>query len=299
MQIHINRGGQQLGPFSIEEINRKLADGTLSLTDQAWYEGASGWGPLSSVPGLTTAGSAPAVAMSTPPPSTAPVVSAPRPTGGPAAYTVQPAQKYTGMAVTSWILLGLTALLSIVPILGFGAWVLAFIVIPIVLILAVIILTRGGTAQGIFLLITSLFFVPAFIFIAPFVSTVISVGTYEKAQEKQIMGNLAKLSEAKAKWVAQTKATDGATVTISALLPYLDGKDLKSVMGETYDPMPVGEEPTATLPATKSLGTHAKGAVLTAGSVSSAAGSPSPTTRPTEKDNNAEPDSPSPTPQEL
>lgn len=44
MQIHIARDGKQLGPFSLEEINRQLAAGTLSLSDQAWYEGAAGWG---------------------------------------------------------------------------------------------------------------------------------------------------------------------------------------------------------------------------------------------------------------
>lgn len=53
MQIHIARDGKQLGPFSLEEINRQLAAGTVSLTDNAWYEGASGWAPLSTVPGVT------------------------------------------------------------------------------------------------------------------------------------------------------------------------------------------------------------------------------------------------------
>ena len=47
MQIHIARNGQRMGPFSLEEINRQLAAGTLSLSDQAWYEGAGGWVPLS------------------------------------------------------------------------------------------------------------------------------------------------------------------------------------------------------------------------------------------------------------
>ena len=41
-----------MGPFSLEEINRQLAAGTLSLSDQAWYEGAAGWAPLSTVPGV-------------------------------------------------------------------------------------------------------------------------------------------------------------------------------------------------------------------------------------------------------
>jgi hypothetical protein len=52
MQIHIARDGKQLGPFTLEEINRQLAAGTLSLSDNAWYEGASGWAALSTVPGV-------------------------------------------------------------------------------------------------------------------------------------------------------------------------------------------------------------------------------------------------------
>ena len=52
MQIHIARNGQPMGPFSLEEVNRQLAAGTLNLSDQAWYEGAAGWAPLSSVPGV-------------------------------------------------------------------------------------------------------------------------------------------------------------------------------------------------------------------------------------------------------
>ncbi len=53
MQIHIARNGQPVGPFSLEEVNRQLAAETLSLSDQAWYEGAAGWAPLSTVPGVT------------------------------------------------------------------------------------------------------------------------------------------------------------------------------------------------------------------------------------------------------
>jgi uncharacterized protein DUF4190/uncharacterized protein DUF4339 len=53
MQIHIARDGKQLGPFSLAEINRQLSAGILSLTDNAWYEGASEWAPLSTIPGVT------------------------------------------------------------------------------------------------------------------------------------------------------------------------------------------------------------------------------------------------------
>jgi hypothetical protein len=55
MQIHVARDGKQLGPFPLEEINRQLAAGTLSLSDQAWYEGAAGWAALSTVPGVSAA----------------------------------------------------------------------------------------------------------------------------------------------------------------------------------------------------------------------------------------------------
>jgi hypothetical protein len=66
MQIHIARDGQPVGPFSLEEINRQLAAGTLSLSDQAWYEGAAGWAPLSTVPGVSGSTSPSSVAPTEP-----------------------------------------------------------------------------------------------------------------------------------------------------------------------------------------------------------------------------------------
>ena len=59
MQIHIARAGQQMGPFSLDEVNRQLAAGTLSLSDLGWYEGAAGWGALSSVPGVGAGAASP------------------------------------------------------------------------------------------------------------------------------------------------------------------------------------------------------------------------------------------------
>ena len=86
----------------------------------------------------------------------------------------------------------------------------------------------------------------------------------EHKQEAQIMENLRALEAAKARWVAQTKVTDGAYTTVAGLAAYLDGKEIKPVVGETYDPRPIGQKPIATLPATKSLAGHGKGGVLTA-----------------------------------
>ena len=50
--IHILRDGQQFGPYSLQEVNAFLADGSLLSTDLAWYEGAPEWIPITDVPGV-------------------------------------------------------------------------------------------------------------------------------------------------------------------------------------------------------------------------------------------------------
>src|SRR5204863_5803121 len=98
MQIHVARDGKELGVYSLEEVNRQLVAGTLRLTDQAWYEGATGWAPLSTVPGVAAApASAPAGA--TPPVSPLPV--APTPAVTPAALV--PQRRTEQLAVLSLI----------------------------------------------------------------------------------------------------------------------------------------------------------------------------------------------------
>ena len=52
MQIFIQHNGQQCGPFSPDQIRAGLGDGTYQLSELAWYEGATGWLPLSTVPGI-------------------------------------------------------------------------------------------------------------------------------------------------------------------------------------------------------------------------------------------------------
>jgi hypothetical protein len=78
MQIHVARDGKQLGIFSLEEINRQLAAGTLNLSDQAWYEGAAGWAALSTVPGVSAAAPASAPQISPAPAAGAPMTLAPQ-----------------------------------------------------------------------------------------------------------------------------------------------------------------------------------------------------------------------------
>ena len=65
--IHVMRDGQQFGPYTIEDINAYMAQGTLLPTDQAWYEGAANWMPITDVPGVVhDAAPAPVVAGADP-----------------------------------------------------------------------------------------------------------------------------------------------------------------------------------------------------------------------------------------
>ncbi len=52
MQIFIQHLGQQCGPFTVDQVRADLANGTYQLAELAWYEGATGWLPLSTVPGI-------------------------------------------------------------------------------------------------------------------------------------------------------------------------------------------------------------------------------------------------------
>jgi len=67
MQVHLERSGQQFGPYSIEKINAYLSSGQVLPTDMAWYDGAPGWIPLTQVPGVQTGD--PPSAPSAPPPT--------------------------------------------------------------------------------------------------------------------------------------------------------------------------------------------------------------------------------------
>jgi len=59
MNIHVDRNGERFGPYSLEEVNRYLAEGTLLPSDLGWYEGAENWAPLDQIEGII-AGAEPA-----------------------------------------------------------------------------------------------------------------------------------------------------------------------------------------------------------------------------------------------
>jgi hypothetical protein len=52
MKIWINRAGQNLGTFTLEEVQRGLNQGLYVPTDLAWQEGMESWKPLAEFAGL-------------------------------------------------------------------------------------------------------------------------------------------------------------------------------------------------------------------------------------------------------
>ena len=70
MEVHIDRGGQRFGPYSVEQVNSHLADGTILPTDLGWTDGMTDWVPVTQVAGVTFAAAAATAAV--PPPTPAP-----------------------------------------------------------------------------------------------------------------------------------------------------------------------------------------------------------------------------------
>ena len=274
MQIYVGKNGKQLGPFSLEEINRKLADGTFAGTDLAWYEGAAGWAPLSGVAGVVIPAAAPA---STPAPPAAPAPTPVQPAPAPAAAPVRPSAPivqpapaprggYKTLSLLSWALLGLTFFISFIPFLGCGSWILAWPVAVAAIIMGIIVLTRGGTMQGIFIILAGVLIVPLSL-MGQFASLAVFGGAVDRQQQTQVLGNLRAIESAKDQYVAQTKAAVGAPVTMANLTSYLTGREIKPAVEEQYDPKPVGLAPIATIPAGKTLGKFKAGDVVTAASL--------------------------------
>ena len=66
MLIHIHRDGEQFGPYTLEDLNTYLQQGSLLTTDQAWWEGGPGWVPMEQVPGVILPGGNPPISQVAP-----------------------------------------------------------------------------------------------------------------------------------------------------------------------------------------------------------------------------------------
>jgi uncharacterized RDD family membrane protein YckC len=65
MEIYISRAGERVGPYSLVEVNRQLAAGTLTPHDLGWSESSPGWKPLLSFAGVIVPGGASSSAVPT------------------------------------------------------------------------------------------------------------------------------------------------------------------------------------------------------------------------------------------
>lgn len=110
MQYHVAKNGEKLGPFSREEVYRRLTTGELNGNDLGWHEGLPEWQPLSQL--LPPPQAAPPVPTLTPASVFAP---------GGATIPAGPA-KTSGAAVGSLIcgILGLFLLLPSLPAVILG-----------------------------------------------------------------------------------------------------------------------------------------------------------------------------------
>ena len=83
---------------------------------------------------------------------------------------------YSAPARTGWILLFLTCGISLIPVFGFASWLIAGPMLIAAFVLAIVVLSRGGTGSGILLLLFSVVIAPVFIFCAPFITTALGIG---------------------------------------------------------------------------------------------------------------------------
>ena len=160
MNIYIHKDGQQLGPFTEQQVKDSIYQGRFNGNDLAWKEGAADWQPINSLIG------------GTPPPVSAPPATPPQQPVNTTfiTNTIKPSSP-KGLIIASWLMIGLTCLVSMIPAIGFATWLIAFPVLLVTFILGIIALTRGGTLQGILILLASLIGAPIFIAIAPLVTT--------------------------------------------------------------------------------------------------------------------------------
>jgi len=81
MQIHLAKpGGEKVGPYTLEQINRDLAAKKYRDTDYwAWYDGADAWVPLYAIPGISQASRSSSPVARAPEPEAPAMVATPEP----------------------------------------------------------------------------------------------------------------------------------------------------------------------------------------------------------------------------
>ena len=181
MDYYYSLNNQPIGPVPLEQLHELYRSGVITRETLVVPVGGNEWQPYgsvnparqdlagSAVPGdVPPAGMAPPGGPPTPEvPAAAPRFAAPMHT----AASPAPQPGYGNLVLISWVLLGVTALLSVIPVVGCITWVMLIPVFITTVVLGVLTLQRGVTTQGILILIASVVVLPLFTLIAPIVTT--------------------------------------------------------------------------------------------------------------------------------
>ena len=91
-------------------------------------------------------------------------------------------QNYKGVALAAWIIIGVTCFIALIPAIGLLTWFIAIPVLLATFVLGIIAITKGGTLQGVLILLVSLIIAPAYLLIAPMASTFIFAMVFGERQ---------------------------------------------------------------------------------------------------------------------
>ena len=184
MDYYYSLDNQPHGPVPLTQLHELFRAGVITLDTLVVPVGGSEWKAYKTVevPPQDLAGSAVPgdipPAGSTPPPVASTSGSTPTPPAmlpssagatSPPPSAAQPG--YKNLVLISWILLGVTTLLSLIPIVGCFSWVMLIPVLITCVVLGVMTLQRGGTTEGVLILIASVVVLPLFTLIAPILTT--------------------------------------------------------------------------------------------------------------------------------
>ena len=95
-------------------------------------------------------------------------------------------KNYKGLARAAWIIIGVICLIALIPAIGLLTWFIAFPVLVATFVLGIIAITRGGTLQGVLILLVSLIVAPAYLLVAPMLSTFVFAMVFGEPSEKVV-----------------------------------------------------------------------------------------------------------------
>ncbi len=218
MQIHVVRGQQQLGQYSLEQVKEKLANGEFQSTDLGWHDGLTTWQPLSSLL---------AVATGSPPP-------VPRP---------------SGLAIAS-LVLGILGLISCM----FGV-VFALPALVLGIVALVKINKTGGLLQGRALALAGLIMGGVVLVMMPMMAALAIPGfvkARKQSQGRRVLNDARQMDAAIDQWALERGKYNGNAINTTEAAVYLkDGwKDI-DLLGNPYRVSVVGPNQIQISPRTK------------------------------------------------